>query len=204
MAQSQPNLSIDEATYARLAEESETRLEWIGGAIIKMAGASIPHAKIANRIATEINLALGDGNCEAVTSDVRVHVEATGDNFYPDVVLVCDDTEYYQTLPHTILSPTLVVEILSPTTQNTDLEYKLDVYQRIPSLRHYLIVSQNRIRVQHYSRRDQNHWDSAVFYWRHERVPLAALGIELPLERIYRNLNVPEGLTLVPMPQDSE
>ena len=189
---------MDEATYARLAEESETRLEWIGGQIVAMAGASIPHAKIANRVATEINNALGDADCEAVTSDVRVHVNATGDNFYPDVVLVCDDTEFYEDLPHTILDPILIVEVLSPSTQRNDRESKLDSYRQIPSLQHYLLISQDRVLVHHYSRINETRWEFAAFHWRRENVPLTALDVEVSLARIYRNFNVPEGLVLVP------
>lgn len=203
MAQSQPKL-VDAQDYARLAEESETRLEWIGGQIVAMAGASIPHAKIAGRVARAINNRMENGSCEAVTSDVRVHVEATGENFYPDVVTVCEDSLYYEALPHTLLNPVVVVEVLSPTTQKKDRESKLAAYKRLPSLQHYLLVSQDRVMVHHYERSGQNNWKFSDFYWRSESVALEALDLSIPLEEIYRNLNVPEGLTLIPLPDNSD
>ena len=202
MAQAQRNWTNAQESYARLDEQSETRWELIGGQIVAMVGASIPHAKIANRVATAINNILGDGECEAVTSDVRVHVEATGDNFYPDVVLVCDDTEFYPALPHTITTPLLIMEVLSPSTQRNDRESKLDAYRQIASLQHYLLVAQDRVLVHHYLRLDQTRWEFAAFHWRRETVPLSALGIEIALERIYRNLDVPEGLILLSSPEN--
>ena len=199
--QSQIENPMDEATYARLAEQSETRLEWIGGQIVAMAGASVTHAKIAGRIAAAINNGLEGEKCEAVTSDIRIHVAATAENFYPDVVLVCDDTQYHETLFQTLLTPLLAVEVLSPSTQNYDLDEKLTAYQSIPSLQHYLIVWQDRVQVRHYARADDSRWDYRAYVWRRENIHLDSLDVSIALETIYRNLNVPEGLTLVPRTQ---
>ena len=199
--QSRTEQLVDEATYARLAQESETRLEWIGGQIVAMAGASVAHAKISGRVAAAINNELDGDQCEAVTSEVRVHVEATEENFYPDVVLVCDDTRYHETLFQTLLTPLLVVEVLSPSTQKIDLDEKLTSYQSISSLQHYLIVWQDRVQVRHYARADEDRWDYRASVWRRETVQLQSLNVSLSLEKIYRNPDVPEGLTLVPPTQ---
>ena len=198
MAQSQFKSPIDEATYARLSKESEARLELIGGQIVAMAGASWTHNKLSTRIATALNANSGEGNCEATVGDLRIRVEATGENFYPDVVMACDDAEFHETLPHTLLNPVVAVEVLSPTTQNTDLDGKLTAYQSIPSLQHYLIFSQNRVRALHYARASETRWDFRAYYWRRETLALESLQLSIVLGEIYRNLTVPEGLTLVP------
>ncbi len=204
MAQSQPKLADVQAEYARLSEESEKRLEFIGGQIVAMAGASWTHNKLSTRIATALNANSGEGNCEATVGDLRIRVEATGENFYPDVIMGCDDAQFHETLPHTLLNPIVAVEVLSPSTQNTDLDGKLTAYQSILTLQHYLIFSQDRVRVRHYARADATEWNFRAYYWRRETITLESLQVTIPLEIIYRNLTVPEGLTLVPLSQDSE
>ncbi len=204
MAQSQFTTPIDEATYLRLDEESETRLELIGGHIVAMAGASWTHNKLSTRIAEALNANSGEGDCEATVGDLRIRVEATAENFYSDVVVACDDAEFHGTLSHTLLNPVVAIEVLSPTTQNNDLDGKLTAYQSIATLQHYLIFSQDRVRVRHYARSNATSWDFRAYYWRRETIELKALRATIALETIYRNLMIPEGLTLVPMPQDSE
>ncbi len=199
--QSQIEQTTDEATYARLAEESETRLEWIGGQIVAMAGASWTHNKLSTRAAGAINRGLGDRDCEATVGDLRIRVVATAENFYPDVVVACDDAEFHETLPHTLLNPVVAIEVLSPSTQNYDLAEKLTAYQSIPSLQHYLIIWQDRVQVRHYARASDARWDYQAYVWRSENVRLESLNVSIPLEELYRNLNVPEGLTLVPLTQ---
>ncbi len=193
-----------EVRYARLSQESEARLELAGGEIVAMAGASWTHNKLSTRIATALNANSGEGNCEATVGDLRIRVEATSENLYPDVVMGCDDAQFHETLPHTLLNPVVAVEVLSPSTQNGDLDGKLTAYQSIPSLQHYLIFSQDRVRVRHYVRIDAIEWNFRAYYWRRETVVLESLRAEIALETAYRNLTVPEGLVLVPMPQEGE
>ncbi len=204
MAQSQPNLPIDEATYARLAEESETRLEWIGGQIVAMAGASRTHNDLSGEIVTAMNNGLRGSGCRATPADFRVHVEATGDNYYPDIVVACKDARLHDSLPHTLLTPVIIVEILSPSTQKKDRENKVTAYQSIPSLQHYLLVSQDRVLVHQYARADETRWEFRKYHWRREVIEFDSPKFSLSVGDMYYDIAVPEGLTLVPMPQDSE
>ena len=201
MAQSQIDLQDVQENYAQLAEASEVRLELVGGQIVAMAGASWTHNKLSTRVATALNANSGQGSCEATVGDLRIRVAATSENFYPDVVVACQDAQFHETLPHTLLNPVVAVEVLSPTTQSTDLDDKLTAYQSIPTLQHYLIFSQDRVRVLHYARTGAASWSFHGYYWRRETIALASLGATLALETIYRDLNVPEGLTLIPLPQ---
>ena len=196
--QSQRSLEDVETRYARLSQESEMRLELTGGEIVAMAGASWTHNKLSTRIAECLNANSGEGNCEATVGDLRIRVEATAENFYPDVVMGCDDAQFHETLPHTLLNPIVAVEVLSPSTQNNDLDAKLTAYQSISTLQHYLIFSQDRVRVLHYARFSTSEWRFQAYYWRREIIQLESLRAEIALETVYRNLTVPEGLVLVP------
>lgn len=202
--QSQIEQTMDEATYARLAEESETRLEWIGGKVVAMAGASETHNDLSGEIVTAMNNALRGSGCRATPADLRVHVEETGDNYYPDVVVRCKDAKFYDSLPHTLLTPTIIVEILSPSTQKKDRENKVTAYQSIPSLRHYLLVSQDRVLVHQYARADETRWEFRKYHWRREIIEFDSPAFSLSVGDMYYDIAVPEALTLVPMPQDSE
>ena len=202
--QSQIEQPMDEATYARLAEESETRLEWIGGQTVAMAGASRTHNDLSGEIVTAMNNGLRGSGCRATSADLRVHVEETGDNYYPDVVVSCQDAKMHDSLPHTLLTPIIIVEILSPSTQKKDRENKVTAYQSIPSLQHYLLVSQDRVLVHQYARADENRWEFRKYHWRRETIEFDSPQFSLSVEDMYYDIAVPEGLTLVPMPQDSE
>ena len=202
--QSQIENPMDEATYARLAEESEVRLEWIGGQIVAMAGASRTHNNLSGLIVTAMNNGLRGSGCIATPADLRVHVEETGDNYYPDVVVSCNDAEFHDLLPHTLLNPIIIVEVLSPSTQKKDREIKLTAYKRIPSLKHYLLVSQERVLVHHFKRIDETGWEFFDYSWRRETIEFDSPKFSLSVGDMYYDIAVPEGLTLVPMPQDSE
>ena len=204
MAQSQPKLEDAQANYARLAEESETRLEFIGGQIVAMAGASLTHNELSGEIVTAMNNGLKGSGCRATPADLRVHIEETGDNFYPDVVVSCKDAQFHDSLPHTLLTPIIIIEILSPSTQKKDRENKVTAYQSIPSLQHYLLVSLDRVLVHQYARVGENRWEFRKYHWRREVIEFDDPTFSLSVADMYYDIAVPEGLTLVPMPQDSE
>jgi Uma2 family endonuclease len=184
---------LSEAEYYALDEKSDRRLEFIGGEIRAIAGASIRHVNIANRISVALATRLGDGPCEVVSSDLRVKVEATDEKFYPDVVVYCDEPRVDPNQANTLLSPTVLIEILSPST-----------YRQIPTLQHYLIVDQRQVLVHHHRRLGENEWRLDLFHWRREEIVLDDLGVRFPLEEIYRRLEVPEGLVLVSEGENSE
>ncbi len=206
MAQSQLQtpIPLDQTTYLMLDEQSETRLELIGGQIVAMAGASDTHNDLSAEIVTAMNNGLKGSGCRATGADLRVHVEETGDNYYPDVVVRCKNAEMHETLPHTLLTPIIIVEILSPSTQKKDRENKVTAYQSIPSLQHYLLVSQDRVLIHQYARTGEDRWDFRKYHWRREVIEFDSPTFSLSVEDMYYDINVPEGLTLVPMPQDSE
>lgn len=187
---------ISEAEYFELAEKSEVRLEFIGGQIVAMAGGSLRHSRLFTRFATALNNRLTDSSCEASTADTRVRVEATREDFYPDVVVCCDDARFEARRPDTLLTPIVLIEVLSPSTALRDRTTKLDAYRQIPSLRHYLLVDQTRVRIEHH-RRVEAGWQFDVYLWRAQNIPFEDLNIAVPVGEIYRRLDVPEGFLLV-------
>ncbi len=189
---------VSEAEYFDLLEKSDVRLEWVDGHIRAMAGGSSNHATLFQRFATAINRRLGDdASCEARTADIKVRVEATNANYLPDVVFYCDDATFDESRPDWLLTPLLIVETLSPSTEKIDENEKIAAYFQIPSLLHYLIVSQRRVFIKHYRRNTQGEWVLQLYQWRNQEIPLDFLNISLPVAEIYRRLDVPEGFVLI-------
>lgn len=175
------------AEYVQLDEDTGYKHEYLDGMVWAMAGGSPDHAAVAGNILTLFNNALRSRRCRAFTSDLRVRIEATGLGTYPDVSVVCDELELDPEDPkrHTVLNPCVLVEVLSPSTEEYDRGEKLDHYKKIPSLNEVLLVAHDSQHVELWRRQDGD-------WVRHdvdapESVHLESLGCELPLEEIYRD-----------------
>ena len=174
-----------------LASERKATLknEYLNGKILASLGASRAHNLITLDIATELNIQLRGRDCEVYTSDMRVRTSPTGAYFYPDVVVVCDTPRFEDNVFDTLLNPIIVVEVLSPSTEANDRGEKFARYQELASLREYILVSQDRIRVEHY-RLIKTQWVKAEFHAHQAVIPLVSINCKLPLRDIYRR--VPE------------
>src|SRR6202007_916231 len=133
--------------------DSTTKHEFVDGEIYAMAGGSPRHNELAFRISTAIGIGKPAG-CRGFTSDQKIRVLATGRVTYPDISVVCgaverDPGDY---TGHTITNPTLLVEVLSPSTEEVDRISKLRDYRLIPTLREYVLVSQDEPRIEVYRR----------------------------------------------------
>jgi Uma2 family endonuclease len=139
--------------YLAYERDSEMKHEYDGGEIIAMAGGSRRHNALALRIGAALESSRQPG-CTAFQSDQRIRVLATGRATYPDVSMVCGPIEGDPRDPTgaTITNPTLIVEVLSPTTEHVDRGNKWQHYQLIPALQEYVLVSQSHARVEWYRR----------------------------------------------------
>ena len=174
-----------------LASERKATLksEYINGEILAMSGASNAHNLITLDIGTELNIQLRARECLVYTNDMRVRTSPMGSYFYPDVVVVCGEPQFEDNVFDTLLNPILVMEVLSPSTEVYDKGEKFRHYQELASLREYILVSQDRVRVEHY-RLTKTQWVQTEFRAPEDVLPLASIGCELPLQDIYRR--VPE------------
>ena len=144
--------------YLRLAEASPTKLEYCGGEIIDMAGATLDHNRIAANLIGELRNRLKGRDCEAVGSDQRVL--AADDRYaYPDVTVFCDEPVFDPRDPRmTITNPRVLIEVLSPSTEASDRGEKFIRYINLPELQEYFLVSQDRPQVQSFYRQPDGTW----------------------------------------------
>lgn len=177
-----PRTQVKEAEYLRYDLEHEGKHEFVDGEIIAMAGVSPRHDRVVANLLVAISLRLRNGPCRASTADLRVRIDETGLYAYPDMTVTCGAPEFADTRPRTLLNPTLLVEVHSPSTAGWDA-VKAAHYRNRGSVRAYLLVSIPDRRVELYERHDDG-WLLRTFT-ADATVPLAALETELPLAEVW-------------------
>ena len=182
-----------EAEYLALESASETKHEFVNGAIVAMAGARPAHnALCVNVGATLLALARGRG-CTVFSSDQRVHVPATGIYVYPDVTVACGERQYKDDNPPSLLNPTLLVEVTSDSTEDFDRGTKFVHYQAIESLREYLVISHRERRIDHLRRLDSGQWLATACVGDDAEIELHALTGRIRVRDICAEIDLLEG-----------
>src|ERR1044072_8315019 len=135
--------------YLEIERKAEFRSEYIAGRMHAMSGASPQHNQIAGNFYREVSSQFRSRNCRVFIIDVRLKVSPTGMYTYPDVTAVCGEARFEDQHVDTLLNPTVIIEVLSESTEAYDRGEKFAQYRRIESLREYVLVAQNKIRVEH-------------------------------------------------------
>jgi Uma2 family endonuclease len=180
-----PRLTIPE--YLAFERQSELRHEYLDGEVFAMTGASRAHNLIAGNIFREIGNQLRRRPCEAYMEGMRVRTPA-GLFTYPDVVVVCGEPRFDDSELDTLLNPTLIVEVLSPSTEAYDRGKKARQYESIPSLQEYVLVAQSRIRVEQWSRDGGDSWRQREIDQLSEGLDLQSIRCKLLLGDVYERV----------------
>ncbi len=174
--------------YLALERSSELRHEYVDGQMVAMTGASRNHSLIVTNLSGELRQQLKGRLCEVHTSDLRIQVSATGLYTYPDVVVVCGEPRFEDAHVDTLLNPTLIIEVLSPTTESYDRGRKFEQYRTLESLQEYLLVSQDRPRVEQFLRQDGNVWLFTEVAGLDQTVSLPSIECQVAVAEIYEKV----------------
>lgn len=150
------------AEYLALEAASNVKHEYLDGQIYGMAGGSPDHAALGATVVGLLFAQLVGGRCRVHDADLRVRVEATGLATYPDVTVVCGPRMLSSDDAQAVTNPTLLVEVLSPSSEAYDRGEKFEHYRRISALRQYVLVSQSERRVEIHTRGDDDAWSASV------------------------------------------
>jgi Uma2 family endonuclease len=172
------------AEYLTLENASNVKHEYLAGQIYAMAGGTPDHAALATTAAAVLFSQLRSGRCRAFDSDLRVRVRATGLSTYPDVTVVCGPRELDTEDTKAVTNPTLLLEVLSASTESYDRGDKFDHYRQLPTLREYVLVSQTERRVEVFTRTADAEWTSRA-YGAGERVSLASIDAAIDVDELY-------------------
>lgn len=160
--------------------------EFYAGVIYAMAGGTEVHARLAAQIASLLWLKL-QGRCRIYGSDLNIYLEKQDQCVYADAMVICGEPQFWGKRKDVVVNPTLVVEVLSPSTEAYDKSDKATYYRGLPSLQHCLLVAQDKIFIEHSARQENGAWivsqeDGGSV------IALTALGISISAEEVYRSI----------------
>jgi len=153
--------------------------------IYDMAGGTPDHARLAAAVTAQFVVQLRGRPCSAFSSDLKIKVPATGLTTYPDVSVVCGKVETTKESPNVVTNPTLLVEVLSDSTEAYDRGEKFAHYRRLSSLREYVLVSQHKPQIEVFRRNEGGRWELAEEAGAGERVALTSVGCVLVVDEVY-------------------
>jgi Uma2 family endonuclease len=176
--------------YLALERKADFKSEYHDGFITAMAGASRDHNQIAGNFYRKIGNEFERRPCTVYMSDMRVLVNRTGLYTYPDVVAVCEDERFLDDKQDTLLNPTMIVEVLSPSTESYDRVSKFAQIRRLESLREYVIVAQDQVLVERYTRQGDD-WLLSELTRLDDTLRLASIDCEVAVGEIYAKVEPP-------------
>jgi Uma2 family endonuclease len=178
-------MTIEE--YLAWELDQDIRYEYINGEVFAMTGGTIPHNDLALNLYRNLYPHLRPRGCRVNVSDVKVQVTPKSPYFYPDLIVSChpDDLKARKF----IQNPTLIVEVLSPSTSNKDREEKFRYYLTMPSLQEYILIDSEKIYVERYCRGEGRMW-LYYPYTTGDIITLSSVEFELPIELLYENVGL--------------
>lgn len=192
MATNSKSLFITIAEYLTAERRAEEKSEYINGVVTMMAGASREHNLIAGNVARELGNQLRARPCEVYPSDMRVHDPISRSFLYPDIVVVCNEPRFLDQSVDTLLNPTIVLEVLSSSTERYDRGKKAWAYRQIGSIEEYILISQEVPYVERFSRQADGAWLLNDFQGLEAVLVLESIGCSLPLSEIYLKVKFSE------------
>ena len=180
--------------YYRLERDAVSKSDYYNGEIFAMAGGTSRHALICGNITREVGNLLKGSHCAVYTSDLRLKIKASGLRVYPNVGIYCGPLEFDEEDPYaeTVTNPTLLFEVLSPSTAGYDRGFKSENFRRIPSLRGYVLVSQDKPHVEIYERQADGSWVLREEDRLDAVVQLPGIAASLPLADVYDRVSFPD------------
>lgn len=201
VAQVEPRYTVEE--YLASEREAEERHEYLDGRIYLMAGESPEHADICSNLVFQLAGQLRDTPCRVRSKDTKVRSgapsmsrkSAKGLFSYPDLVVICGEPQYYDEHRHVVTNPSVIIEVLSDSTEAFDRGEKFLRYQNWnPSLTDYILVSQGAPIVEHYGRQPDGSWSYHVYQGLEHNILIKSIGCTLRVAEVYDRVVFPVDL----------
>ena len=176
---------MSESEYLEEERKALTKSEYYKGEVYAMSGASKNHNRIVASIIITIGQFLKSKSYRIYPSDLRVHNPENGLYTYPDVTIVCGKEEYLDEEFDTLLNPTVIIEVLSPTTEEYDRGTKFKLYRSIPSLKNYVMISSTDFSAEVYTRIDNDKWNLKMAKEKEGIIHISAIDFDLSLNDVY-------------------
>lgn len=198
MSQKVQHTGLTIEDYLRLEKDTDMRYEYHKGEVVAMAGGSYDHTTISGNVFTELKLMLRkkkDGNdgvtdlCVAANENRKIYIPEQNRFVYPDALVVCGKPKRPPQDPSAVTNPTLIVEVLSKTTEAYDRGDKFRFYRQLDSFQEYLLIHQYRIAAEVWQRQQNTDlWQFRHYEGIDAQILLASLNIELDMQALYENV----------------
>ena len=181
--------------YLKFERASEEKHEYFAGEIFDFPRSNQNHVLIMGNTAAAFHSQLSSRPCDAFMSRMRIKIRPTGLYTYPDICIVCGESELEDLYDDTLLNPIVIIEILSPATEAYDRGKKFQQYRLIETLRDYLLIAQDNVRIEHFSLRD-GEWIFSDANTLDGSITLPSIDCTLSLSDVYEKITFdkPEGL----------
>ena len=190
-----PDLRVSVSEYLRREAKATDRHEYHDGEVLVMSGCSVSHGRINRNLTTALTVRLGTGPCEAFDSSMRVAIRSSGRYVYPDATIICGTVEFDPEDDNqmTILNPRVIFEVLSPSTEGYDRGEKFEHYQHSPTVEEYVLIAQDRTRVDSILRQPDGSWNWVAAGGLEAVARVRCVGLDLPLAELYARVELPGG-----------
>lgn len=173
--------------YLEMEMQADTKHEYFQGELLAMAGTGVQHNIITSNLFRDIAGFLRGKSCRPFNSDLRIHIPANTLFTYPDISIICGETITLDNDQYNVLNPAVIIEVLSPATRNYDRGTKFTLYRDIPSLKEYILVDSESIKIEAYYINQQQHWELQEYSSRENQLLIQTIHLSLPLTAIYED-----------------
>ncbi|MDQ3749236.1 MAG: Uma2 family endonuclease [Acidobacteriota bacterium] len=170
--------------YLAFERAAKDKHEFIGGKIVAMAGATDRHNVIASNVFLGIGIQLKGTRCRVFASDMRVNAKREN-YFYPDIVVTCGERKFEDKKKDVLVNPTVILEVLSKSTKLKDRNEKFESYILLESLTDYVLIEQDKIKIEHYSRIDEKNWNVRIYTEADEEIIFESIKCKLSVADVY-------------------
>jgi Uma2 family endonuclease len=188
IAYGKKTFSIEE--YLAYENASPEKHEYYHGEIFAMAGASMNHVCIERNLLVELGNALRNSPCQPYGSNFRLHIPSNTLYTYPDLTVICGDPFAMMPNEQSASLPTVIIEVLSPSTRNYDRDFKFKLYQEISTLKEYILVDSIKISIDIYRKTSEGRWKLIRFNSKSAKLEIKALKLLVLISDIYRGTNL--------------
>jgi Uma2 family endonuclease len=176
--------------YLEMERKAQYKSEYLNGEVFAMSGASRAHNLISTNVTAVLRPQLRNRGCELYAGHMRVHIPSTGLYTYPDIVVACGEPQFLDGGLDTLLNPSFLAEVLSPSTEAYDLGRKFEYYRKLESLGQYLVIAQDRLNADLYTKQD-GRWFLVGAGRMEDTVDLQSIGCKVTLADIYEDVAIP-------------
>ena len=198
MALPEPYLRATVEEYLRGERASAERHEYLDGQIYQMAGESLEHSTINANVTSSLVVELRGKSCRVLSPNMKVRASLKGLYAYPVAAVFCGEPQFHDARKDILTNPTVIIEVLSPSTENYDRAGKFFRYQQLESLVDYLLVAQNEPRLERFTRHTDGQWLYSAVHGLEASVYLASIDCHLRLAEIYDRIEFPETEEITP------